>query len=216
VPGAVPAAHSRSISWCSVTTARTGGTSKTWRRSTPVTGRPARPAPQRPQQAGSCQISRSGRATCVNVVPLCPSCPPGRRPLFFRNDRGAGLASPSLDGGLEEFRGVCLSRASSSAIRSSARSSSPASPPPPRAATPPARQAPHTAAGLDQQAHRDTTALHAERRQQIKNVVSGTGPAPPPRSHFVIVSARKLVDRCRACRHLTGRRSEAGARIRGG
>jgi hypothetical protein len=41
-----------------------------------------------------------------------------------RGDLGAGLASLSLDGGLEEFRGVCRSRASSSAIRSCARSSS--------------------------------------------------------------------------------------------
>ena len=54
-------------------------------------------------------------------MPVLPARP---ALLFFRNDRGAGLASPSLDGGLEEFRGVCLSRASSSAIRSSARSSS--------------------------------------------------------------------------------------------
>ncbi|HBW18950.1 MAG TPA: hypothetical protein DEH11_08025, partial [Actinobacteria bacterium] len=43
--------------------------------------------------------------------------PPGLRPLFLRSDRGAGLASPSLDGGLEEFREFCFSRASSSAIR---------------------------------------------------------------------------------------------------
>jgi hypothetical protein len=34
------------------------------------------------------------------------------------------MSSPSLDGGLEEFRGVCLSRASSSAIRSRACASS--------------------------------------------------------------------------------------------
>ncbi len=44
--------------------------------------------------------------------PLCPSCPPGLRPLRFRSDRGlgAGLASPSPDGGLEEFRRFCFSR----------------------------------------------------------------------------------------------------------
>ena len=48
------------------------------------------------------------------------------RPLFVRSDRGrgAGLARPSLDGGLEEFRGFCFSRASSSAIRSRAPASS--------------------------------------------------------------------------------------------
>jgi hypothetical protein len=33
------------------------------------------------------------------------------RPDFFRKDRGrgGGLPSPSPDGGLEEFRGVCRS-----------------------------------------------------------------------------------------------------------
>ena len=41
-----------------------------------------------------------------------------------RPRRGGGLPSPSLDGGLEEFRGVCFSRASSSAIRSRACASS--------------------------------------------------------------------------------------------
>jgi hypothetical protein len=121
-----PQPHSRSISWCSVTPARTGGRSKTWRRSTPVTGRPASPALHRPQQPGSWPTSRSGRATCASVVPLCPSCPPGLRPLRLRSDRGlgAGLPSPSLDGGVEEFRGFCRSRASSSAIRSRACASS--------------------------------------------------------------------------------------------
>jgi hypothetical protein len=44
------------------------------------------------------------------VVPSCPAWPPGLRPLFLRSDRGAGLASPSLDGGLEEFREFCFSR----------------------------------------------------------------------------------------------------------
>ena len=46
-------------------------------------------------------------------------------PLPQRPRRGGGLPSPSLDGGLDEFRGVCLSRASSSAIRSRACASSP-------------------------------------------------------------------------------------------
>ncbi len=87
-------------------------TSKTWRRSTPVTGRSASLARHRPQQPGSCRISWSGRADCTSIAPLCPSCPPGLRPLRFRSDRGlgAGLASPSPDGGLEEFRRFCFSR----------------------------------------------------------------------------------------------------------
>jgi hypothetical protein len=37
------------------------------------------------------------------VVPGCPLGRPGRRPVFFRNDLGAGLPSPSEDGGLDEF-----------------------------------------------------------------------------------------------------------------
>jgi uncharacterized protein (DUF1697 family) len=43
------------------------------------------------------------------VLPSWPSCPPGLRPLLFRSDRGrgSGLSSPSLDGGLDEVRGVC-------------------------------------------------------------------------------------------------------------
>jgi len=117
-----PQPHSRSISWCSVTLTFTGGRSKTWRRSTAMTGRPARPAPHRRQHAGSCRTSRSGLATCASVWPRCPSCPPGLRPLFFRSDRdrSGGLARPSLDGGLDELRDVCLSRSSSSATRSRA------------------------------------------------------------------------------------------------
>ena len=90
----------------------------------PGTGRPARPAPHRPQQPGSWRSSRSGRATSANVDPGCPCCPPGLRPVFFRSDRGDGLPSPSPEGGREELRGVCLSRASSSAIRSRACASS--------------------------------------------------------------------------------------------
>ena len=69
---------------------------------------------------------RSGFATCASVVPGCPSCPPGLRPVFFRSDRdlGGGFANPSPDGGLEEFRDFFLSWSSSSAIRSRARPSS--------------------------------------------------------------------------------------------
>ena len=100
------------------------GRSNTRRRSTPVTGRARSPARERPHQAGSCRNSRSGRVACASVLPSCPSCPPGLRPVFFRSDRGDGLPSPSLDGGREELRGVCLSRASSSAIRSRACASS--------------------------------------------------------------------------------------------
>ena len=54
------------------------------------------------------------------VTGQVPSCPAGLRPLLVRNDRGAGLASPSLDGGFEEFRGVCLPRLCNSARSSRA------------------------------------------------------------------------------------------------
>jgi hypothetical protein len=102
-----------------------GGRSNTRRRSTHVTGRPARPAPHLEQQAGSWRTSRSGRATWARAFPSWPSCPPGLRPDFLRSDRfRGGLPSPSLEGGLDEFREFCASRASSSAIRSRARSSS--------------------------------------------------------------------------------------------
>ena len=47
----------------------TSGRSKTWRRFTPVTGRPARPAPHRPQQPGSWRSSRSGLVTWASVLP---------------------------------------------------------------------------------------------------------------------------------------------------
>ena len=40
---------------------------------------------------------------------------PGLRPVFFRSDFGAGLPSPSEDGGLLEFFEVCFTRAVRSA-----------------------------------------------------------------------------------------------------
>ncbi len=51
-----------------------------------------------------------------------PSGRPGLRPLLSRCDLGAGLASPPADGGFDEFRGFCRSRARSAST--SARSSS--------------------------------------------------------------------------------------------
>ena len=49
------------------------------------------------------------------VAPGCPFGRPGFRPLFFRSDFGAGFASPSDDGGLEEFREFIAVRAARSA-----------------------------------------------------------------------------------------------------
>jgi len=40
---------------------------------------------------------------------------PGLRPVFFSSDFGAGLPSPSDDGGLLEFSGFCLTHATRSA-----------------------------------------------------------------------------------------------------
>ena len=44
----------------------------------------------------------SGLATRLSVVPACPACPPGLRPLDGRHDLGF-LANPSDDGGLLEW-----------------------------------------------------------------------------------------------------------------
>jgi hypothetical protein len=49
------------------------------------------------------------------VAPGCPLGRPGQRPVFFRNDLGAGLRSPSEDGGPEEFFEFCPARAASPA-----------------------------------------------------------------------------------------------------
>jgi hypothetical protein len=103
--------------------------------------------------------AQSGPATLIIVVPSCPSCPPGLRPVFFRNALALDgvLPSPSLDGGLEEFCEVCFSRASSSAIRSRSRASSA------RASASSLRREGTSATstsyegGLDQRAQPDTT-----------------------------------------------------------
>ena len=91
--------------------------------------RPARQPGVAPAAAARLRADLPVRpATCASVNPLCPSCPRGLRPVFFRSDLGAGLPRPSPNGGCEESRGFCRSRASSSAIRSRARASSASSP----------------------------------------------------------------------------------------
>jgi hypothetical protein len=45
------------------------------------------------------------------VAPGCPLGRPGLRPVFFRSDFGAGLPSPSDDGGREEFFEFCFAAA---------------------------------------------------------------------------------------------------------
>src|SRR6266545_1560226 len=121
-----PHTHSRSTSWCSVTSMRIGGRSNCWRRSTAVIGRPVSEHPQPVHGPGSCTTSCFGLATCRSVVPSWPCCPPGLRPVFLRNDLGfgAGLANPSDDGGLLELPESAANRASNSAIRVRARCNS--------------------------------------------------------------------------------------------
>jgi hypothetical protein len=75
--------------------------------------------PQPVQAPGSCMTTSSGTGTCRSVRPSRPGCPPGLRPDRPRSDFGAGLSSPSVDGGLEELREEAASRRSSSAIRAS-------------------------------------------------------------------------------------------------
>ena len=69
-------------------------------------------------------MTSSGVSTGADVEPGCPSWPPGLRRPRLRCDFGAGLANPSVLGGLPEFREVFPNRASSSAIRTCAASSS--------------------------------------------------------------------------------------------
>ena len=88
----VPQPHRRCCRRCSVTCSAIGGRSNTCRAAQETTGAPASPAPQPPHTAGACTRTRSGSATCRNVAPGAPSCPPGRRPDDRRCERGAGLA----------------------------------------------------------------------------------------------------------------------------
>src|SRR6266487_6704391 len=59
------------------------------------------------------------------VAPGCPFGRPGLRPVFFRSDFGAGLPSPSDEGGREEFFEFCPTRAASSATCSRRSAASP-------------------------------------------------------------------------------------------
>jgi hypothetical protein len=105
---------------CSTTRTVIVGMSNTCRRMT-LAGGPsaASSAPQPAQPPGSCTTTSSGTATCRSVRPSRPGCPPGLRPDRPRSDVGAGLPSPSLDGGLEEFREEAASCRFNSAISAS-------------------------------------------------------------------------------------------------
>jgi hypothetical protein len=75
-----------------------------WRRSTAVTSAPFRDFPQQPHFAGRCRTLLSGWSVSCIAAPGWPFGRPGLRPDFPRSDFGCGLASPSDDGGFEEFR----------------------------------------------------------------------------------------------------------------
>ena len=68
-----------------------------------------------PQHPGTCRTTRSGWPVRCIVAPGCPFGRPGLRPVFFRSDFGAGLPSPSEDGGFEEFFEFCPTLAARSA-----------------------------------------------------------------------------------------------------
>jgi hypothetical protein len=110
-----PHPHSSVSSWCSVVLARTGGMPITWRRSTAVTAARFRDFPQQPHRAGRCRTVLSGFSLSCIVAPGCPFGRPGLRPDFPRSDFGLGFASPSDDGGLDEFRELDCTRAAKSA-----------------------------------------------------------------------------------------------------
>ena len=101
--------------WCSVVTAFTGGMSMTCLRSTAVTGAFFRDFPQQEHLAGRCFTVLSGCSVSSIVAPGWPFGLPGLRPDFPRSDFGAGLASPSDDGGLLEFREFVFTCAARSA-----------------------------------------------------------------------------------------------------
>jgi len=78
-------------------------------------GRPSRGFPQQPHRAGRCRTVWSGFPLSCIVAPGWPFGRPGLRPDFPRSDFGAGFASPSDDGGLDEFRELDCTRAARSA-----------------------------------------------------------------------------------------------------
>jgi hypothetical protein len=115
-----PQPQRRETSRCSTTRTVICGMSNTCRRMIPAGGPSAVSVLPQPAQApGSWTTTSSGTATCRSVRPSRPGCPPGLRPDRLRSDFGAGLSSPSADGGLEEFREEAASCRFSSAISAS-------------------------------------------------------------------------------------------------
>jgi hypothetical protein len=80
-----------------------------------VTGAFFRDFPQPPHFAGRCRTFLSGCSVSSIVAPGWPFGRPGLRPDLPRSDFGAGLASPSDDGGFDEFREFVFTWAAKSA-----------------------------------------------------------------------------------------------------
>ena len=71
--------------------------------------------PQQPHLAGRCRTSCPGGPTSSIVAPGWPFGLPGLRPDLPRSDFGDGFASPSDDGGFDEFREFAFTCAARSA-----------------------------------------------------------------------------------------------------
>ena len=105
------------ICWCSTVRIASRGSSNTWRVSAVVWSCSSRW--QTLQWVGAWWTMVS--STWVlwrRVLPLCPGWPPLEFLPDARSDFGAGLDSPSLDGGLLEFLLLSANRPSSSLMRS--------------------------------------------------------------------------------------------------
>ena len=103
------------IKMCSVTLARSSGSSKTWRFST--TSKSVSAKWQAEQTLSLlCVMTTSTSVLWLRVEPVWPGCPPDFLPLLPRSDFGAGLVRPSVPGGLLEFLLFRLKRACSSLI----------------------------------------------------------------------------------------------------
>ena len=66
-------------------------------------GSGSRTDPHPPHATGKCATDSSATGTCINALPAAPGCLPALRPPRPRIDVGGGLASPSEEGGLDEF-----------------------------------------------------------------------------------------------------------------
>ena len=111
----VPQPHRLPIIWCSVISAFTGGISVTCRRIGRGSARLGQVLPAAGAAGWPVPDHVIGMIGSCIVAPGCPFGRPGLRPAFPRSDFGAGLPSPSDDGGFEEFFEFCRTWAARSA-----------------------------------------------------------------------------------------------------